>query len=175
MGSEYSYERGDLDHHSEDFKKIRSKYLVFTLDTKRYGIPLSSVKEVIGMTEFTPVPDRPRFFKGLINLRGKIHSVIDLRTKLALSEIEYQEKKTSIIITEIGGGVVGSIVDDVIEVANFEHDQIEESLSISHNTGKDEYILGVAKTKDQALTLLLDVTKILSDEELGFLRQKEAA
>jgi purine-binding chemotaxis protein CheW len=152
----------------------RAKYLVFTLDDKNYGIPLSSVKEVIGMTEFTPVPGTPRFFKGLINLRGKIHSIIDLRTKLALPEVQYQPKKTSIIIVEISDFVIGLVVDDVDEVAGFDANQIERDLNISSNVSR-EYILGVAKAQNKKLTLLLDVSKVLSPEELALVRRQAAA
>ena len=151
----------------------RAKYLVFTLDGKNYGLSLSSVKEVIGMTDFTPVPGTPRFFKGLINLRGKIHSIIDLRTKLGLQEVQYQPKKTSIIIVEIADFVIGLVVDDVDEVAGFEANQIEKDLNISSNISR-EYILGVAKAQNKKLTLLLDVSKVLSPDELALVRRGAA-
>lgn len=157
----------------EDQNKRRSKYLVFTLAGERYGIPLSSVKEVIGLTEFTFVPNVPAFFKGLINLRGKIHSVIDLRTKLSLPESEYKPKETAIIITEIDSLVIGTIVDDVNEVANFNEDQIEKDLSISSQLDSD-YITGAAKVNGKHLTLLLEIGKILSAEELAIVKRKVA-
>lgn len=161
-----------------DFEKEvrgdRVKYLIFSLDDRRYGLSLSSVKEVIGLIEFTPIPDTPRFFKGLINLRGKIHSIIDLRTKMGLKEQEYQSKKTSIIITEIHDLVLGIIVDDVDEVAGFNSDQIQRDLDISAASSK-EYILGVTKCKDEKIVLILDIAKVFSDRELSLLRQRRAA
>ena len=163
-----------MDDRMRELTRSRDKYLVFTLDDKRYGVSLASVKEVIGMTDFTPVPGAPRFFKGLINLRGKIHSVIDLRIKLQLAEVEYQPKKTSIIITEIGGFVIGTIVDDVHEVIGLEANQIERDLNISSNVSR-EYITGVAKSNGKELTLLLDIGKVLSAEELAMVRQTHAA
>jgi purine-binding chemotaxis protein CheW len=165
-----------LDERMRGISRTRGKYLVFTLEGKRYGVALSSVKEVIGMTEFTPVPGAPRFFKGLINLRGKIHSVIDLRIKLSLPEVDYQPKKTSIIIAEIGGFVIGTIVDDVHEVIGLETNQIERDLNISSDVSR-EYISGVAKsgTDQRELTLLLDIGKILSAEELSMVKQQIAS
>lgn len=157
----------------EGHKKNRSKYLVFSLAGERYGIPLSSVKEVIGITELTFVPNVPHFFKGLINLRGKIHSVIDLRTKLSLPETEYKQKETAIIITEINGFVIGTIVDDVNEVANFDEEQIEQDLNISSQVN-NEYITGAAKVSNKNLTLLLDISKILSAEELAIVKRRMA-
>ena len=160
----------NMDERMRELTRSRGKYLVFILDGKRYGVSLSSVKEVIGMTEFTPVPGVPRFFKGLINLRGKIHSVIDLRVKLRLTEVEYQPKKTTIIITEIGGFFIGTVVDDVLEVIGLEANQIERDLNISSDISR-EFIVGVAKSSDKDLTLLLDLGKVLSAEELAIVKK----
>lgn len=150
----------------------RIKHLVFSLGESRYGIPLSSVKEVIGMTDITPVPHVPIFFTGFINLRGKIHSVIDLRLKLGLPKTEVRQKKTSIIITEIDGFTIGAIVDDVNEVVGFQNNQIETSLNISSDIDQ-EYISGVAKIKENnSLILLLSINKILNAEELRIIKSK---
>lgn len=158
----------------KETRRDRAKYLIFSLDDRRYGLSLSSVKEVIGLIEFTPIPDTPRFFKGLINLRGKIHSVIDLRTKMGFQEQEYKSKKTSIIITEIYDLVLGIIVDDVDEVAGFNSDQIQRDLDISAENNK-EYILGVTKCKDEKMVLILDIAKVFTDRELSLLRQRRAS
>lgn len=155
----------------------RAKYLIFDLLDESYGIPLSSVKEVIGLTEITKVPHVPEFFKGLINLRGKIISVIDLRSKLKLQKTEYQDKKTTIIIAEIGDCTIGTVVDDVKEVFNFEVSQIETGLDIQSKIGR-EFLTGVAKRDGKKLTLLLDIGKVLSVEEMALLRtqaQQKAA
>lgn len=149
----------------------REKYLIFSLLDEYFGVPLSSVKEVIGLSEITCVPNVPLYFKGLINLRGKIISVIDLRTKLKLTSTDYDEKKNCIIIVEIEDFVIGTIVDDVSAVSGFLNDQIEKNLDIQSDVSR-EFVTGVAKTGDKKLTLLLDIGKVLSVDELKFIKDK---
>jgi purine-binding chemotaxis protein CheW len=149
----------------------RVKYLVFNLSEENYAVPLHTVKEVIGLTEITTVPNVPAFFKGLINLRGKIISVIDLRSKLSLPCTEYKDKKTTIIIAEMDGFTIGTIVDDVKAVENFETKQIQHGLDIQSKTDC-EFVTGVAKTEGKKLTLLLDIGKVLSVEEMALLRKQ---
>ncbi|MFW5887282.1 MAG: chemotaxis protein CheW [Bacteriovoracia bacterium] len=152
----------------------RNKHLVFSLKDEKYGIPLSVVKEVIGMTEITPIPHVPVYFKGLINLRGKIISVIDLRVKLEVGKAEISPKKTCIIITEINDLIIGVIVDEVEEVAGFEPSQMEHNLDIQSKVSKD-FITGVAKISDRRLILLLDISKTLSLEELNILKNHSSS
>ena len=163
-----TYELNGRSERESDAK--RSKYLIFSLAEERYGIPLSSVKEVIGLTEITSVPHAPSYFKGLINLRGRIISVIDFRLKLSLPKFEYEPKKSSIVIVEFENYVIGMIVDDVNEVIGFEANQIENDLNMSGSTNQD-YLIGVAKTEDKRLILLLEVSKILSTDELVSIRK----
>ena len=143
----------------------REKYLIFSLLDENYGMPLSTVKEVIGLTEITKVPNVAEYFKGIFNLRGKIISVFDLRTKLRLPKADYKEKKTCIIIVEIDGLVLGTIVDDVSAVSGFVQGQIERHLDIESPVSR-EFVTGVAKTEEKKLTLLLDIGKVLSVEDL---------
>jgi purine-binding chemotaxis protein CheW len=152
----------------------KRKYLVFKLGSEKFGVPLSSVKEVIGLTDITEIPQVPSYFQGLINLRGKIISVIDLRKKMGISKAEYEPKKTSIIITEIQGVDLGVIVDDVEEVASYEKEsQIEESIDVQGAVSR-EYLQGVAKTEDDKSVLLMNMDKILSSSDLAVLKQKAA-
>ncbi|WP_283132568.1 chemotaxis protein CheW [Enterovibrio norvegicus] len=148
-------------------KRVAQKNLIFSLADEQYGIPLSSVKEVIGLVKVTPIPHVPPFFKGLINLRGRIISVIDLRLKLGLEETEYEAKRTSIVISDVNALTIGSIVDDVNEVIGFDEEQIERELEISHSIKRD-YIAGVAKAKDN-LVLLLDINKVLDPDDLDII------
>lgn len=165
---------GSKDMRDVDSASQRRKYLVFKLGHERFGIALSSVKEVIGLTEITEVPQVPSFFQGLINLRGKIISVIDLRKKMGLEATQYQPKKTSIIITEIKSVVLGVIVDDVEEVASYEkEEQIEESIDVQGKVSK-EYLQGVAKTSDNKLVLLMNINEILSSSDLSVIEKKAA-
>lgn len=148
-----------------------NKYMVFTLGEDRFAIPLSQVKEVIGLIKISPVPDVPKYFKGLINLRGRIISTVDLRTKLGIPVKETAAKKACIIISEVGGLVMGSIVDDVAEVVGIDEKQIEKQLDISSKVSR-EYITGVAKIESKPLTLLLDIGKVLNIDEFAQLRQQ---
>lgn len=152
---------------------IMRKYLIFLLNDERYSIPLSKVKEVIRMPQISPLPQVPRFFKGLINLRGQIISVIDLRSKLAMPEGAYDPKRTSIIITEAQDLVIGAIVDDVTEVHGFEETNIEYNLDIPAHIRRD-YVSGVARAENGSLILILDVDRVVSPEELRQLQTKAA-
>ena len=147
------------------------KFLTFSLADEKYGIPLSTVKEVIGMVDITPVPHVPNFFKGLINLRGKIISIIDLRIKLGLPKTEMVPKKTTIVITEIDDLTLGAIVDDVQEVVGFEKDQVENSIDVQSKVSR-EFVTGVAKTNTKKLILLLDIGKTLSVSDLALIKKQ---
>jgi len=147
------------------------KFLTFCLAEEKYGIPLSSVKEVIGIVDITSVPHVPNFFKGLINLRGKIISIIDLRIKLGLPKAEIIPKKTTIIITEIDELTLGAIVDDVQEVVGFEKDQVENSIDVQSKVSRD-FITGVAKTNTKKLILLLDIGKTLSISDMALIKKQ---
>ena len=98
----------------------KKKHLIFNLDERRYAVPLTRVREVIGLTEITPLPKVPRYYLGLINLRGQIISVVDLRLKFGLSQATPNPKKTSIVISQVGAILLGSVVDEVSEVIGYE-------------------------------------------------------
>lgn len=150
----------------------RKKYLTFTLCNEKYGIPLSSVKEIIGITDTTPVPQVPSYFKGLINLRGKIISIIELRKKLKISsEQTLERQKTSIVITEVGDTLIGSVVDDVNEVIGLHPDQIQPTSNIQSRVSH-ELITGVARVENSRLILLLDIEKVLDLKELEEIKNK---
>ncbi len=145
------------------------KFLVFNLGDDRFAIPLSQVKEVIGLTKITPLPDVPKYFKGLINLRGRIISTLDLRTKLGFANADAKVKKPCIVISEVSGALIGTIVDDVTEVIGIQDNDIERQLNITSTISR-EYITGVAKFENRPLTLLLDIAKVLNVGELTAMR-----
>ncbi|MFW7380822.1 MAG: chemotaxis protein CheW [Oligoflexus sp.] len=147
-----------------------SKYLLFRLGEETYGILLSSVKEVIGITSITRIPHFPPYFKGIINLRGTIISVIDLRAKLNLKATEYVRMKTCIIIVEVNDHTIGVIVDDVAEVVGHHENAIESDFTVSSNVDS-RYIVGVARSETDRLTILIDIEKIFSAEDLGYLKK----
>ncbi|MDR3038855.1 MAG: chemotaxis protein CheW [Candidatus Adiutrix sp.] len=146
-----------------------NKLLQFELDGEFYGIDILKVREINGMMDITAVPQTPVFMKGLINLRGKVVPVIDLRLKFGLLEAEYDER-TSIIVIEfksIHGQVqMGIVVDTVSEVINIPGKNIEPSPNFGAGL-KSEYIKGMAKARDRVI-IILDIDVILTDEELTF-------
>jgi purine-binding chemotaxis protein CheW len=146
-----------------------NKFLQFELEGELYGVEISKVREINGLMEITAVPKTPTFMKGLINLRGKVLPVIDLRLKFGLAEGEYNDR-TSIIVIDIrsihGQVHMGIIVDTVSEVISLGSRQIEPPPSFGSQL-KSEYIKGVAKIRDRVI-IILDIDLILTDEELTF-------
>jgi purine-binding chemotaxis protein CheW len=144
------------------------KYLTFTLAEEEYGIGILTVKEIIGMMAITSVPQTPSFVKGVINLRGKVIPVVDLRLKFGMPEKEYNER-TSIIVVEVTAGgnqvQIGIVVDAVSEVVNIKGEEIEDAPSFGASVDT-EYILGLAK-KDGGVKILLDINRVLSEGELN--------
>ena len=146
------------------------KYLTFSLGDEEYGIGILKVKEIIGMMRITPVPQTPDFVKGVINLRGKVIPVIDLRLRFGMNENGYTER-TCIIVVEIeGSGAklhIGVVVDSVSEVLNIKGADIEDTPSFGTALETD-YILGMAKTGG-GVKILLDIDRVLSSSEISFL------
>ena len=143
------------------------KYLTFSLDREEYGIGILKIKEIIGMMEITPVPKTPEFVKGVINLRGKVIPVIDLRLRFGMAEDAYTER-TCIIVVEVEGQVgtilMGIVVDAVSEVMNIKGEDIEQTPNFGTKLST-EYILGMAKTEGK-VRILLDIDKVLNNAEI---------
>ncbi|MFC1508847.1 chemotaxis protein CheW [Candidatus Omnitrophota bacterium] len=144
---------------------MAGKYLTFYLADEEYGIEIMKIKEIIGMMDIIELPRTPDFVKGVINLRGKVIPVIDLRLKFSMPEVEHTEK-TCIIVVEIKeSGVdlqIGIIVDLVSEVLNVVSDDIEDSPHFGAQVDT-EFILGMAKSTEKVRTLL-DIDKVLGTE-----------
>lgn len=146
------------------------KYLTFSLGNEEYGIGILKVKEIIGMMRITPVPQTPDFVKGVINLRGKVIPVIDLRLRFNMDENGYTER-TCIVVVEIDGSDaklhIGVVVDSVSEVLNIKGADIEDTpnFGVALNT---DYVLGMAKTGG-GVKILLDIDRVLSTSELSLL------
>lgn len=136
------------------------RYLLFSLSGEEFAIPLLDVKEVIGLSEATPIPNTPAYFKGIINLRGQVISVIDLRLKLNLKKAEYGPE-SSIIILDLETHFLGLIVDSINCVLAFDAADLSEAPPSAVTSVKDAYIKSVAK-KDKRLILNLDIDAILS-------------
>jgi purine-binding chemotaxis protein CheW len=146
------------------------KYLTFTLDKEEYGIGILKIKEIIGMMAITPVPKTPEFLKGVINLRGKVIPVVDLRLRFGMDSIEYNER-TCIIVVEIADQAdtvqIGIVVDSVSEVLNIKGEDIEDTPTFGTKLNTD-YILGMAKM-DRGVKILLDIDQVLTGQELSLL------
>jgi purine-binding chemotaxis protein CheW len=148
------------------------KYLTFTLAEEEYGIGILKIKEIIGMMPITTVPQTPEFVKGVINLRGKVIPVIDLRLRFSMDSIDYTER-TCIIVVEIEGSAgtvqIGIVVDAVSEVLNVNAEDVEETPSFGAKLNTD-YILGMAKMEG-GVKILLDIDRVLGSEEIAALER----
>ncbi len=139
------------------------KYLTFKLASEEYGLEILKVREIMGLMEITKVPRTPDFVKGVINLRGKVIPVIDLRLKFGMESIE-QTSETCIIVVEMDEMQMGVIVDKVSEVLDIDSKEIEDAPSFGTNVDTN-FILGMGKTKGR-VTILLDISKVLSNQEV---------
>ena len=142
------------------------KYLTFSLGDEEYGIEILNVREIIGMIGVTPIPETPEFVKGVINLRGKVIPVIDLRLKFQMEERAYDER-TCIIVVQIKMSdliQIGIIVDSVSEVSSILQEDIEPPPAFGLDQ-ETSYIMGMAKSKED-VKILLDIDRVLSNEEL---------
>lgn len=137
--------------------------VVFNVGKELYGVGIESVQEIVRVPEITEVPDAPDFLEGVINLRGRVVPVIDLRKRLKLQGVD-KTKSTRVLITENGKSQVGLLVDSVSEVLKVQPDAIEDPPEMISAIGV-EYITGVAKVEER-LIILLDLKKILSVEEM---------
>ena len=143
------------------------KYLTFSLSDEEYGIGILKIKEIIGMMPITAVPQTPGFVKGVINLRGKVIPVVDLRLRFGMASIDYDDR-TCIIVVEIGNQgfdvVIGIVVDSVSEVLNIKGEDIEDTPTFGTKLDTD-YILGMAKMEG-GVKILLSIDKVLSAQDL---------
>jgi purine-binding chemotaxis protein CheW len=142
---------------------LLSKYLTFKLDSGEYGCEITKVREIICMMDITTVPRAPNYLKGLINLRGRVLPVIDLRSKLNLNEAGYTDRTCIIVVETIEDSepnYLGIIVDSVSEVINISKEQIETVDSLESDIDS-KYILGIAKI-ETGVKILLDVDRALS-------------
>lgn len=144
------------------------KYLTFTLAGEEYGIGILKIKEIIGMMSITTVPQTPDFVKGVINLRGKVIPVIDLRLRFGMEPMEYTDR-TCTVVVEINGAsgtiLIGTVVDSVSEVLNIKREDIEDAPTFGTRLNT-ESILGMAKVEG-SVKILLDIDRVLDMEKMG--------
>ncbi len=148
------------------------KYLTFALAGEEYGIGILKVKEIIGLMPITTVPQTPGYVKGVINLRGKVIPVADLRLKFGMEAMQYNER-TCIIVVEVKGAsqtiLMGIVVDSVSEVLNIKGADIEDTPNFGTNLNT-AFILGMAKTNG-SVKILLDIDRVFREEEMAAIGQ----
>lgn len=143
---------------------LAGKYLTFYLAEEEYGVPILTVQEIIGVLAITAIPGTPKWVRGVINLRGKIISVIDLRMKLGLSPV-VMDSRTCIVVVQAHGAEMGVIVDQVSEVVDLPREAIESAPNLGAHV-RTEYLLGIGKTSTK-VRLLLDIDRALSQAEMA--------
>lgn len=151
----------------EDTQK--DKYLIFTIGNESYGLEIRYVIEIIGIQQVTPIPEMPEYIKGVINLRGKIIPVMDVRLRFKKEARDYDDR-TCIIVVEIKGIAVGLVIDRVMEVIDITEGNIAAPPQIGGGF-HHRYIKGIGKVEN-GVKLLLDCEKLLNDEELQELKQE---
>ncbi len=154
----------------EQTRELGGKYLTFMLDNEEYGLEILKVREIIGMMDITKVPQTPDFVEGVINLRGKVIPVVDLRTKFGLSRAEYNDE-TCVIVVDVG--MLMGIVDTVREVHDINGKDIEPPPRLGASVDTT-FILGMGKVNDD-VKILLDIGKVLTCDELVALQEAAEA
>lgn len=139
------------------------QYVTFSIKDELYGIDVRRAQEVMNVPRITRVPNTMPFMKGVIDLRGKIIPLIDMRIKFKIEEKEY-DQKTVIIIIDVKNVICGVIVDSVSDVINMSLTEVQHTPHFASEVDKDS-VFGIGKTGDK-LVIVLDVDKLLTDEEL---------
>ncbi len=145
----------------------KGKYMTFKNLGEYYGISLKYVVEIVGIQRITAIPEVEGYIKGLINLRGKIIPVIDVRVRFKQEPFEYNDR-TCIIIIRVNDVLVGLIVETIAEVVEIEDAQIVPPPTLNPKNVKNQYVYGLGKVGD-SVKMLLDPQKLIQDEELNYL------
>ncbi len=157
-----------------EFSTQQDKYVTFKSGNEYFGLKIKYVHEIIVYQEITQIPESEDYIKGLINLRGKIIPVIDVRIRFRQEPIEYTDR-TCIIVINVKDTVVGLIVEKIAEVVEIKEEDILPSPTLSHDekshkSHKNKYVYGIGKV-GESVKLLLDPDKLLKDEDLTMLEQ----
>jgi purine-binding chemotaxis protein CheW len=158
---------------SDTHRSVRrsGKYLAFLLANEEYAIPVLQVREIMGVQHITAVPQTPNAVKGVINLRGKVIPVIDLRVKFGLDETAYTQR-TCIVVVQLSGGITGQmgvVVDEVCEVLTLADADIEDT-PVFGNGISVPYVIGMAKVKGK-VKILLDIDEALTNQDSAALAE----
>jgi purine-binding chemotaxis protein CheW len=148
-----------------------SEYLAFTLGSEEYGIDILKVQEIRGYEAVTRIANAPEFIKGVINLRGIIIPVVDMRIKFNLGTPTY-DQFTVVIILNIGGRIMGMVVDSVSDVTTLAPEQIKPAPEMG-TAFNSEYLMGLG-TLDERMLILIDIDRLMSSSEMGLIERMAA-
>ncbi len=146
------------------------RVLTFALSEEEYGIEILKVREILGLQAITTVPQTPEHMKGVLNLRGRVIPVIDLRLKFSIQEEEHTGE-TCIIVVEVNSMHIGVIVDSVSEVVDIGSGDIEDTPKFGQGIDTD-FIMGLGKVNEKTI-ILLDIEMVLTSEDLEMIDQDE--
>lgn len=156
-------------------EQVAGKYMTFKLASEEYGLSILRVREIIGLMDITRVPRTKDFIRGVINLRGKVIPVLDLRLKFQMPATQPTDQTVIIVVQCQTSGTamtMGILVDEVLEVMNIAADQIEPTPELYSREGETDFILGIGKAEKRVICLL-DIERVLSREELVHIRAVE--
>ncbi len=168
VGSEERQE--SLNGVEEAAHRLAGKYMTFKLANEEYGLEILRVREIIGLMDITRVPKTRDYVRGVINLRGKVVTVVDLRVKFAMERTESTDQTVIIVVQWSAGNTsttMGILVDEVLEVMNIGPEQIEPPPDLRASKGDTDFILGIGKAEKRVICLL-DIAKVLSTEEVSY-------
>ena len=151
--------------HCTVFGESGGKVLTFQLGEQEYGIEILQAREVVGLMHIDPVPRTPEWMRGVINLRGKIIPVVDLRSKFDMEAAE-PTNESCIVVVDIAGKMTGVVVDFLSGVVTLEQQDFEESPELGSDIDTD-FIAGIAKLSDRVV-IVLDMSRVLNNEELAY-------
>lgn len=170
MAEENNEEMLDEDAQNEDAQK--GKFMTFQTGKEFFGISISYVNEIIGVQPITAVPEVDDYIKGLINLRGKIIPVIDVRVRFKMEPVEYTDR-TCIIVISVKSMLIGLIVEKIAEVDTIKEDDIMPPPSLGHREREqNKYVYGLARTGD-VMKLLIDPERLIRDEDLEAIEEMQ--
>jgi purine-binding chemotaxis protein CheW len=158
-----SEERGKFAKDMGIDRSAGQQFVTFSLADEEYGVDIMKVQEIIGYQGFTKIPNLPDFIKGVINLRGTVVPVVDLRAKFFLDEKEYN-RFTVIIVLTVLGRIMGMIVDAISDVVTFNEDEMEETPDFGGHV-RTEFIKGMGK-RDEKFVILLDIDRVMNAKDL---------
>ncbi len=156
-----SYEDDD-DDDDDDIDNIDNQFLAFDIGDEQYGIGIAQIMEIIEMVPITPIPNMEHYIKGVINLRGKVLPVMDVRLRFTMEEKEY-DAGTCIIVVQINDLEIGLIVDSVSEVVEIKDEEMQRPPNISQDS-KKRFVLGMARVEEK-VTILLELEKLLYEDD----------